>query len=118
MDVTAQRLGVKRAFFIQPVPAIQKTLTLEERRVVGDLGYRDGYEKMVSALLNLRQEGIPVTGLLNLFADLKESVYRDEVHCLYDPMTGDNAGYRLMATRMADELGATWGLRRKAEPGD
>jgi hypothetical protein len=109
MDVTAQRLGVKRAFFIQPVPAIQKTLTTDERRVVGNLDFRDGYEKMVSALLSLRQEGIPVTSLLNVFADVKESVYRDEVHCL-------DAGYRLIAARIADELAATWGLRRKLSP--
>jgi hypothetical protein len=109
MDVTAQRLGVKRAFFIQPVPAIQKTLTTDERRVVGRLDFRDGYEKMASALLSLRQEGIPVTSLLNVFADVKEAVYRDEVHCL-------DAGYQIMAARIADELATMWGLRPKPRP--
>jgi hypothetical protein len=116
MDVAAKRLGVKRAFFTQPVPAIDKTLTAEERQEVGDLDYREMYQRMASALLSLRSEGIPVVSLLNVFADVKETVYVDPIHCLEDGVTGESLGYQIMASRMADELATEWGLRRKLRP--
>jgi hypothetical protein len=117
MDATTQRLGVKRAFFLQPVPAIEKTLTAEERQVVDDLGYRDLYQRIVSALLSLRSEGVPVISLLNVFADVTETIYADPVHCVEDSLTGESLGYQIMASRLADELATAWRMRRKARPG-
>jgi hypothetical protein len=115
MDAASQRLGVKRAFFLQPVPAIEKTLTPEERQVIGDLDYRDLYQRIVSTLLRLRAEGIPVISLLNVFADVKETIYVDPIHCLED-VTEESLGYQIMANRIADELATAWGLRRKPKP--
>ena len=40
-EAVAHDNGVKTAYFFQPVPAFGKTLTEEEKRVVGDLSYGD-----------------------------------------------------------------------------
>ena len=41
IDIMAKDHGVKSVFFLQPIPAIGKMLTEEEKRVVGDLSNRD-----------------------------------------------------------------------------
>jgi hypothetical protein len=119
IDAVAGRLGVRAAHFIQPVPAIGKTLAPEEARVVGDLSYADSYARMTAALLSLNGEGIPVFSLLDVFSGVREPIYADHIHCIIDPKTGESRGYRIMAEHMADVLEAQWHLRRKAagEPG-
>lgn len=109
MDAVARDRGVAVAHFIQPVPALGKSLTAEERAVVGDLGYRDGYEKMSAQLLGLRASGIRVYSLLNVFAAEASTLYNDPIHLQRTP-TGDSHGYRLMAARMAALLGEAWRL--------
>ena len=117
IDAVAGRLGVRAAHFIQPVPAIARTLTPEEARVVGDLSYTDSYARMAAALLALNGEGIAVFSLLDVFSGVREPIYADHIHCIVDPTTGESRGYRIMDERMADILEANWHLRRKATPG-
>jgi hypothetical protein len=117
IDAVAVRLGVRAAHFIQPVPAIARTLTPEEARVVGDLSYTDSYARMTAALLALNGEGIAVFSLLDVFSGVREPIYADHIHCIVDPKTGESRGYRIMAERMADILEAHWHLRRKATQG-
>jgi hypothetical protein len=116
IDAVAARLRVRAAHFIQPVPAIGKTLAPEEARVVGDLSYADSYARMTGALLSLNGEGIPVFSLLDVFSGVREPIYDDHIHCIIDPKTGESRGYRMMAEHMADILAAQWHLRRRATP--
>jgi hypothetical protein len=116
IDAVAARLGVRAAYFIQPVPAIGKPLAPEEARVVGDLSYTDSYARMTAALVALNGEGIPVFSLLDVFSEVREPIYADHIHCINDPQTGESRGFRMMAERMADILEAQWQLRRRAAP--
>jgi hypothetical protein len=113
MNAVAGLWGVRTAHFVQPVPAIDKPLTAAERAVVGDLGYADDYRRMTAHLLGLGRLGIPVVSLLDVFAGRTETIYADHVHCVRDER-GDGLGYRLLAARMASELGRVWGLAPRA----
>jgi hypothetical protein len=112
MNLIAQDREVAIAHFIQPVPAIGKSLTEEEKAVVGDLGYSDSYQRMAERLLLLRQRGVKIYSLLDVFSGESRTLYGDAVHVRREA-GGDSPGYRLMAARIADLLGAAWGLRRK-----
>ncbi len=116
MNAIATQWQVKTAHFLQPAPAIGKTLTDEERAVVGDLGYKERYERMVEELLKLRRMGLPIVSLTDLFADCGETIYSDWSHLARDPDTGESRGYRMMAARMAAEMATAWGLSRREEP--
>ena len=59
-EVLARDYNLKSAFFIQPAPAYGKVLTDDEKRIVGDLSYRDIYRKMVAGLLTLRERGLAI----------------------------------------------------------
>jgi hypothetical protein len=109
MHAIAATHEVRTAFFVQPVPAIGKQLTEDERRVVGDLGYRDVYRNLAGQLLSLTAEGVPVVSLLDVFQDDRSTVYADPVH-LARNADGGSPGYALMSDRMAAELGRLWKL--------
>ncbi len=108
----ARQMNLKQAFFIQPVPAIGKTLTEEERAVVGDLSYRDLYQNMTNKLLALREEQIPVYSLLDVFVDCEESIYRDPCHFIESGPRRETKGNRLIAERIASLLEEEWDLKR------
>ncbi len=114
----ARQMNLKQAFFIQPVPAIGKTLTEEERAVVGDLSYRDLYQSMTNKLLALREEQIPVYSLLDVFVDYKESIYRDPCHFVEYGPRRETKGNRLIAERIVSILEDDWGLKPKQSPGE
>jgi hypothetical protein len=115
MDAVAEQNGVLAAHFIQPVPAIAKPLTEAEKRVVGDLGYRERYRRITNDVLALASEGTPIYSLLDLFEHNPHTLYADVIHLRQAP-DGESEGYRLMAERMATVLAQTWKLRalRKA----
>jgi len=110
----ADRLGIPSAFFIQPVPALHKTLTDEERGRVGDLGYADRYRTLERSLLELRKEGLEVISLLRVFEHVEEDLYSDAIHCHWSiPARGTwspSKGYRLMSESITLALGEAWGL--------
>jgi len=110
MDAVAAQHDVLVAHFIQPVPAIKKPLTEDERRVVGDLDYRQRYQRIAADVLSLAHEGAPVFSLLELFEHHPGSVYADSIH-LRQEADGSSEGYRLMAERIAEVLASTWKLR-------
>lgn len=107
----ARDQGALSAHFIQPVPAVNKPLTPEERKVVGDLGYRDSYTAMATDLLTLNESGIPVVSMLSLFDGDSRTLYGDPIHIIYDVKTRQSPGYERMAVQMADDLGRLWRLR-------
>ena len=116
MDAVAAQNGVLFAHFIQPVPALGKTLTVEEKAVAGDLGYRSRYERITRDVLSLANTGTPIFSLLDVFEHNTDSLYADVIHLRRAP-DGTSAGYALMAQRMADTLARTWHLRPKAGNG-
>ena len=112
-EAVARVNGLKSAYFIQPAPAIGKALTEDERRVVGDLSYGPIYERIVAGVLTLKDRGMAVYDLGDLFAAESITIYEDHIHFLRDRHTGESRGYRLMAARMADRLAETWGLQAR-----
>ena len=113
-EAMANDNGVKSAFFLQPVPALGKTLTEEEKRVVGDLSYRDTYRRMVSGMMTLGERGLPIYDLGDVFVNQKGTIYADHIHYLLDDK-GESLGNRLVATRISVLLAETWGLERKSD---
>ena len=112
-EAVARDNALKSAYFLQPAPAIGKTLTEEEKRVVGDLTYGPIYQRMIAGMLTLRDRGMAIYDLGDVFATESVTIYEDHVHYLRDPVSGESRGYRLMATRMADRLAEAWNLQAK-----
>ena len=112
MDAIAAQNGALAAHFLQPVPAIGKTLTDVEKSVVGDLSYRARYQRIMGDVLSLADEGTPIFSLLDLFEHNTHTLYADMIHLRQSP-DGGSEGYQLMAERMATVLARTWQLRRK-----
>jgi hypothetical protein len=112
MDAVAMQHDVLAAHFIQPVPAIRKSLTAEEKAVVGDLGYRSLYERITGDVLSLANSGTPIFSLLDVFEHNTDTLYADVIH-LRRAADGTSPGYALMAQRMAEVLARTWRLQPK-----
>jgi hypothetical protein len=112
MSAIAREEGVKVMFFLQPVPAIDKTLTDAEKQVNPNLKYGAHYREVVRALKELRQQGIEVVDILDVFAEEKGTIYADDVHPYRGP-DGESRGYRLIAARMARDMATAWGLSGK-----
>ncbi len=104
--------GVRSAFFLQPAPAWGKTLTEEEKRVVGDLSYGDAYRRIVSGMMTLSERGLAIKDLGDVFKNQKGTIYADQIHYRSNN-EHESLGYRLMAARIGELLADTWGLQRK-----
>ena len=111
-DAVAKDNKAKYAYFIQPTPALEKALTDEEKRIVGDLSYRELYRKLRVGLMSLREGGTPIFDLGDLLANEKGTFYADHIHFLQDARH-ESPGNRLMAARMAKLLSETWGFQRR-----
>ena len=103
---------MKSAYFLQPAPAWGKVLTDEEKRVVGDLSYGPLYRRIVAGMLTLRERGLAVFDLGDIFANEKGRIYADHIHYWRDAKS-ESPGNRLMASRIAAQLAETWGLQKK-----
>jgi hypothetical protein len=112
-EVVARDNSVKTAYFFQPVPAWGKTLTEEEKRVAGDLSYRDLYRRIVAGMMTLRERGLPMYDLGDVFIDEKGTIYSDHIHYLRYGAEDESRGNRLMAARIGELLSKAWGLQRK-----
>ena len=87
-------------------------LTEEEKRIVGDVSYRDLYRKIVAGMMTLRERKLPIFDLGDVFADEKGTIYSDHIHFARDGMA-ESPGNRLVAARMGQLLAETWALQRK-----
>jgi len=110
MESIAHEEGVLSAYFVQPAPAIGKPLTDEEKQVVGDLNYGNAYRQMTDSLLDLRRRNVHVVSLLDIFQNSHESLYADPIHMKWDA-NQENAGYKMMAEKMAPMLAEAWHLK-------
>ena len=110
MDAIARLHSARSAFFIQPVPALHKPLSEQERRVTGDLSYGPLYERMPHDLLRMRGQGANIHSLLDLYAGETRTVYQDSIHA-----RGDGPGYPMMAERIGALLAQSWSLKAKVK---
>ena len=117
MESVAHESGVLSAYFVQPVPAIAKPLTDQEKAVVGDLGYANVYQRMTGDLLDLRRRGLQVFSLVDMFHDSRETLYGDAIHMVVGP-DKESRGYRMMAEKMALELAQAWHLKERSHTTD
>lgn len=102
---------VKSAFFLAPIPAWGKTLSEYEKQHVGDTASFGRYRELVANMMTLRQRGLAIYDLGDVFQDETDTIYMDHIHCAYQ---GDTSrGYQLMAARMAENLASAWGLQPK-----
>ncbi|MCC7166533.1 MAG: hypothetical protein IT565_03095 [Rhodospirillales bacterium] len=111
IEAVARRFDLRTAYFIQPIPALDKPLAPEEAaHAVPEMA--KPYAEMRDALLALGGEGLPVHSLTGIFKDHPEPLYGDWIHLRFDAQ-GESPGYRIMAKEIGDRLAAAWGLRRK-----
>lgn len=113
IEAIARAYSVKAAYFFHSVPAHGKTLTAQEKSVVGDLSYGPLYRRMVDAMMEQRKQGMAVFDLADLLADVKESIYADDAHFARDARTGESAGYRIMARAVAADIAQAWSMQRR-----
>jgi hypothetical protein len=79
MDATAKAYGISLAIFLQPAPALHKTLSAEEKNNVGSLDYRDDYLLFEKTLLK-QGNTLPVYSLLEVFSNTHDTLYKDGIH--------------------------------------
>jgi hypothetical protein len=104
----ARALGLPFLALIQPAPAFGKTLTAEERAVVGELNYSRIYATMRETVASLRGEGVAIEDMADVFIGVSETVYVDKVH--YNTL-----GNRIMAEAVVAAIVAHFGLRAKTD---
>jgi hypothetical protein len=113
IEAVAKDNGVRTAYFLQPIPGYGKTLTEDEKRTA-DFDIVDRYRRIVAGMLSLRQRGMAVFDLGDVFEDEKGRIYADRIHCWRDPgPKAESRGYTIMAERVAHDLAQAWGLNRK-----
>lgn len=108
----ASSRGEKIMFFLQPVPAISKSLTENEKLVTGNLDYKEEYLSLVQHLLALQKEGLPIESLLDILKDYRDEAYVDSIHFISSGGYGGGA-YDVMFEAMARHIEKSWGLKRK-----
>lgn len=113
IEAVAKDNNVRTAYFLQPIPAWGKTLTEEEKQIIGgDMGDPVIYRRMVDGMMKLREQGLVMHDLGDLLKDVPETIYSDYIHFFRDTK-GESRGYRLMAVRVADDLAKVWNLKAK-----
>jgi hypothetical protein len=115
-EAVARDNGVKTAYFLQPIPAWGKTLTEEEKRTAGDLSYGVLYRRIVDGMMTLRERGLPMFDLGDVFSNEKGTIYADHIHYLRYGREDESPGNRLMAARIGELVAKAWGLQSKPSP--
>jgi hypothetical protein len=114
IEVLAHEYNVRTAHFLQPVPAWGKTLTEEEKKAVGDLSYGPLYRRIVDGMMKLRDQGMPIYDLGNIFQNETGRIYFDQIHCVREGLDAASPGYRIMAARVGEKLAEAWKLKEKS----
>ena len=83
---------------------------VHHHHAVGDFG--DDAEVMSDEDQRRPQPPLQIFDLGDMLKDVPETIYADDIHFIRDAK-GDSKGYRMMAARVADELGKVWNLKAK-----
>lgn len=112
----AKNYGLDFALFIQPVPAIGKSLTKKEKAVVGDLAYKQLYLHASQQILSLNREGIVTVSLLDIFEEIEYDIYRDHVHFIDQKqfIKGEKSGNQILNEEIVPHLAKNWGFKRRS----
>lgn len=106
IKASADAMKVKSLYLIQPCPAIDKDLTPEEKKLVGDLSYENIYREMANSLLTLKEEGVPIYNLGDIYKNEKSDIYTDAVHV-------NEKGNELMRSAILRHMENEWGIKRR-----
>lgn len=118
LNASCKEFGWKCAFFIQPVPQIEKSLSKEEKIIVDNLaekdpGFGDFYQWMTSELLTLQKENVPIYSLLDVFKEEKGQIYSDHIHYVWHNGDYIHRGNKLILERIHKTLAKSWKLQEK-----
>jgi len=112
IEAVAKDNGVKTAYFFQPVPTWGKTLTEAEKGFAARSADPVLYRRIIDGMMTLKDKGLAMYDLGDIFKDQPEQIYADDIHCLRDDK-GDSKGYRIMASVVAADLAKAWDLKAK-----
>jgi len=106
LHLISRQQKLKYAHFLQPVPLIGKTLTPEEISLSDkihppDSGFVDFYNRYTNELAALKQEGVPIFNLRDVFKDETQTLYQDNIH-------PNNVGDKMMAAKIAETVAKAW----------
>lgn len=109
INAIAKNFGIKNLHLIQPVPALYKNLTAEEKRSATyknfKLDYGNLYNKMSNDLLTLQNQGLPIRSLLKTFQSHEEPVYIDEIHL-------STHGNKILSDALIEAMAQEWNLKK------
>lgn len=98
--------GIKALHIIQPVPALKKVMSADERLRVQDLNYGPHFQKMIRDRMALNAEGIPVVSLAGLFDETPGDIFIDRIHL-------NQEGQAVLLEKLVQTIQSRWGLRHK-----
>ena len=104
-------LSLKYAHFIQPIPTLGKILTTDELKHSQFVTAERYISTIVRPAEALAKNGFPIKSLTQVFENVRETIYADEIHPSYSPFD-ESLGYKLIARSMAQSLGEMWNLRK------
>jgi hypothetical protein len=106
MHALCQASSVRTLFTVQPIPDRQKPMTANEVAALDR--YREvvalrhaGYDLILEKAATLRQQGLPVEPMTDVFAEHHEEIYTDLIHF-------EDRGCSLVADRLAQLVHDTW----------
>ena len=85
-------------------------LTDEEKKGAGDMSYIARYRDLVAGMMTLRERGLAIYDLGDVFQNEAGTIYADAVHAHFQGKR--SRGYELIADRMAEDLAQAWGLKK------
>ena len=106
----AHALNSLYAHFVQPVHEMGKTLSEEEKHLPSLITAKAYDDVVIPGSEDARRAGAPSFLLVDVFKDVKETVYADEVHCRFDAQ-GESRGFELISDRIGELLGTAWRLK-------
>lgn len=109
-DVLAQSQGIKFVHFLQPIRWLGKNLTAEEKQKEAMIT-AESYKPFVKSIPILHDNGVNAYDLTQVFAEVKETIYADQIHYLAQE---DNCrGCDLVMNAMIEQLKGAWYLKPK-----
>lgn len=66
--------------FYQPVPAIEKALTPQEKQLVGNVGYANDYGEVFDHIRPLTNPFFHIINMMGVFRNFPETIYIDQIH--------------------------------------
>ena len=108
--------NTKTAFFLQPVPALHKELTENEK--LSPIEYKKAYIKLEKEFLSLKEKGLEVHSLTKIYKDIKGTLYGDDIHPIVNQLSPgkfNSIGYEIMAKSISERIAQKWKFTKISE---